>query len=425
MKKSAPTEVGSQGKIVDVQLKMPLREQLREAVYGVVVDLGIQAILSILEGERINLCGPRYAHAPDRAAFRGGNVVSTMPLGGQLVRVRRPRVVDLEGQEIALKSWAELRNCDPLDARVLEQMTLGVATRKYGRSLEPLPKEMKPHGSSKSAVSRRFVEITKRKLDEWMARPLANAAIRAVFIDGIHIDEHVVLIALGVDESGKKQVLSMREGATENSVICKDLLRELVERGLDPATKRLFVIDGSGALHKAIRDTFGGNALIQRCQVHKIRNVLAHLPAKKHARTRAVMRQAYGSGKVATAKKQLQNLAKNLATLHPSAAASIREGLDETLTVMSLGLPEALAKTLATTNPIENINERIRHVSGRVKHWRGGAMVLRWTLAGVLEAERGFRRINGHSAMPKLIAALEGPAAAAAKTNLDAAKKAA
>lgn len=425
MKKSAPTKVRSQGKSIDVPLELPLRERLRQELHGVVVSLGIQGIIAMLEEERAALCGPRYAHDPEREAHRAGSAPASMPLGGRLVQVRRPRVVDREGREIPLATWTDLRSTDPLDRRVLEQMTLGVATRKYARSLEPLPEELSPSGASKSAVSRRFVELTKQKLEEWLARPLDPCAIRVVFIDGIHIDEHVVLVALGVDDTGKKQVLSMREGATENSVVCKKMLRELVERGLDPATKRLFVIDGSGARAKAIRDTFGDRALVQRCQVHKVRNVLAHLPAKKHARARSIMRQAYASAKPETAKRQLVNFAESLKALHPSAATSIREGLDETLTVKGLGLDDSLERTLSTTNPIENINERIRRVTGRVKRWRGGAMVLRWTLAGVLEAERGFRRVKGCSGMPKLIAALDGPAASTTKTDLDGAKKAA
>lgn len=425
MKKSAPTKVGSQGKSIDVQLELPLRERLREELHGVVISLGIQGIIAMLEEERAALCGPRYVHDPGREANRAGTAPASMPLGGRLVQVRRPRVVDREGREIPLATWTDLRGTDPLDRRVLEQMTLGVATRKYARSLEPLPEELSASGASKSAVSRRFVEITKHMLEEWLARPLDKSAIRVVYIDGIHIDEHVVLIALGVDDTGKKQVISMREGATENSAVCKKMLQELVERGLDPATKRIFVIDGSGALAKAVRDTFGDRALVQRCQVHKVRNVLAHLPANKHARARTIIRQAYASAKPETAKRQLVNFAESLKALHPSAAASVREGLDETLTVKGLGLASSLERTLSTTNPIENINERIRRVTGRVKRWRGGAMVLRWTLAGVLEAERGFRRLKGCGGMPKLVVALDGPAASTAKTALDGAKKAA
>ncbi len=425
MKKSAPTKVGSQGKSIDVQLELPLRERLREELHGVVISLGIQGIIAMLEEERAALCGPRYVHDPGREANRAGTAPASMPLGGRLVQVRRPRVVDREGREVPLATWTDLRGTDPLDRRVLEQMTLGVATRKYARSLEPLPEELSPSGASKSAVSRRFVEITKHMLEAWLARPLDKSAIRVVYIDGIHIDEHVVLIALGVDDTGKKQVISMREGATENSAVCKKMLQELVERGLDPATKRIFVIDGSGALAKAVRDTFGDRALVQRCQVHKVRNVLAHLPANKHARARTIIRQAYASAKPETAKRQLVNFAESLKALHPSAAASVREGLDETLTVKGLGLASSLERTLSTTNPIENINERIRRVTGRVKRWRGGAMVLRWTLAGVLEAERGFRRLKGCGGMPKLVVALDGPAASTAKTALDGAKKAA
>ncbi|MBA2643258.1 MAG: IS256 family transposase [Actinobacteria bacterium] len=406
MTKSAQRDENSQGKTILAQLMLPMAAMIRGDVRDLVMSLGIQAIAVMFEQERTELCGPLYVHDAERSATRGGSVPGQLVMGGRKVRVSRPRVVDRNGHRVPLGTWEELRAADPMTDRVLEQMTVGVATRKYARSLEPVPEQLEESGTSKSSVSRRFVEVTEQKLQEWLARPLGELGIRAVFLDGLHFAEHVVIAALGVDAAGKKHVLGIWEGATENGPACRAMLNDLVMRGLDAETTRLFVIDGSGALRAAIRDVFGKRALVQRCQVHKIRNVESHLPKKKQAAARAAMREAYKSTKVETAKRLLNNLARTLETAHPSAAGSIREGLDETLTVMALGLPRTLERSFSTTNPIENLNERIRQISKRVKRWRGGSMILRWTAAGVFEAERGFRRLKGHAQMQKLIAAI-------------------
>jgi transposase-like protein len=388
------------------QLVLPLAAMVRNDLQAFVVSVGMQALIAMLEGERTELAGPRYEHDPERQATRAGTTPGKLTLGGRQVGVDRPRVVGRDGREIPLGTWKEFAARDPMDKRVLEQMTLGVATRKYDRSLEPLPPELETSGTSKSSVSRTFVEITKEKLVEWMTRPLAELDIPAIFIDGIHFADHVVLVALGVDATGIKHVLGLWEGATENGAACRAMLADLVTRGLDTKAPRLFIIDGSGALRSAIRDTFGKRALVQRCQVHKSRNVEGHLPKSKRAAVRTAVRQAYKSAKVETAKRQLENLARSLQAAHPSAAASLREGLDETLTVMSLALPRTLERSFSTTNPIESLNDRLRTVARRVKRWRGGDMILRWTAAGVWEASRGFRRLKGHLSMPVLIAAL-------------------
>lgn len=399
--KKVPTEVGTLA-----QLVLPLATLVRSDLQAFVLSVGIQALTAMLEAERTELAGPRYEHNPERQATRGGTTRGKLTLGGRQVSVDRPRVVDSKGREIPLGTWREFAARDPMDRRVLEQMTLGVATRKYDRSLEPVPPELETSGTSKSSVSRTFIEITAAKLEEWRTRTLAELEIPAIFIDGIHFAEHVVLVALGVDAMGQKHVLGLWEGATENGAACRAMLADLITRGLDTKRVRLFVIDGSGALRSAIRDTFGKRALVQRCQVHKTRNVESHLPKSKQPAVRTAMRQAYKAAKVETAKRQLENLARSLQTAHPSAAASLREGLDETLTVMSLALPRTLERSFSTTNPIESLNDRLRYVARRVKRWRGGEMILRWTAAGVLEASRGFRRLKGHLSMPVLIAAL-------------------
>ena len=424
MKKIAKEPPRNQASMM-TQLLMPLAALVRGDLLALVHQLGFQAFATMLEAERTKLCGERYKHDPSRRATRGGTTRGELALGGRRVTVRRPRVVDHDGQEVALSTWTELSSADPLDARALEQMAIGVATRKYGRSLEDLPHEIDSRGTSKSAVSRRFVAMTAEMLAQWMTRSLADLDIWAVFIDGIHFGDHLVLCALGVDATGKKHVLGLWEGATENEVACRAMLENLVSRGLKSTRSRLFIIDGSKALRAAIRNAFGRRALVQRCQVHKVRNVLGHLPEDRHDDVRAAIREAYKCTKVETAKRLLNNLARSLQKKHPSAAASLREGLDETLTVMGLGLSDALTRSLSTTNPVENLNERIRTTARRVKRWDDGTMVLRWVLVGVLEAERGFRRLKGYVGMPALLAVLRSHAEALTPATVDPKRKAA
>jgi putative transposase len=285
------------------QLVMPLAALVRGDLLQLVHQLGFQAFATMLEAERTRLCGKRYKHDTSRRSTRGGTTRGELALGGRRVAVRRPRVVDRDGNEIPLSTWTELSSTDPLNARALEQMAIGVATRKYGRSLEDLGDAVDARGTSKSAVSRRFVAMTAEMLAQWMARSLVDLDIWAVFIDGIHFGEHLVLCALGVDATGKKHALGLWEGATENEVACKTMLENLVSRGLKSNRSRLFVIDGSKALRAAIRNAFGRRALVQRCQLHKVRNVLGHLPEDRHDDVRAAIREAYKCTKVDTAKR--------------------------------------------------------------------------------------------------------------------------
>jgi transposase-like protein len=424
MKKTAKETVGNQASMW-MQLVMPLAALVRSDLLALVHQLGLQAMCAMLEAERTRLCGERYRHDSSRKATRAGSTQGELTLGGRRVRVRRPRVTDRKGREIPLAAWEELANTDPLDARALEQMAVGVATRKYARSLEAVPDSIATRGTSKSAVSRRFVAITTEKLTQWMARSLADLDIWAVFIDGIHFGEHLALCALGVDATGVKHVLGIWEGATENEVACKAMLENLVARGLTANRSRLFIIDGSKALRAALRSLFGRRALVQRCQVHKTRNVLGHLPDERHADVRSAMREAYTCSKLETAKRLLNNLARTLQRKHPSAATSLREGLDETLTVLSLGVSAMLTRTLSTTNPVEHLNERIRTTARRVKRWDDGTMMLRWVLVGVLEATRGFRRLKGHRDMNLLVAHLKRLGDHAAQPAVDAERPAA
>ncbi len=345
-------------------------------------------------------------HLADRQALRGGRVASSLVLGGRRVAVSRPRVRSVEGRELRLPSWRAWSARDPLTARAMEQMVLGVSARRYARSLEPLPQAVEVRGISKSAVSERFVYGTERKLAELMSRELRGLRLVVLMIDGVRFGEHLVLAAVGVDERGQKRVLGLREGATENAAAVRALLADLVERGLDPERSLLVVIDGAKALHKAVVEVFGAHAPIQRCREHKKRNVSEALPERLRAAVRAAMNQAYATRDPKRARRLLDNLARRLEHQHPGAAASLREGLDETLTVMRLGLAENLERVLASTNLIENLFSRVREIGRRVRRWQSGTMVLRWTAAGVLEAERGFRKVAGYRGIPMLVAAL-------------------
>jgi transposase-like protein len=286
-------------------------------------------------------------------------------------------------------------------------MLVGVSTRKYKRALDELPMEVDEFGTSKSAVSRRFVAATKKQLDEWLARDLGAIDLAAIMIDGLAFGEHVALIALGIDSDGRKHVLGLHEGATENATACGALLDSIIARGVRTDRSKLFVVDGSKALCKAIVTRFGERALIQRCQVHKARNVREHLPDELQASVSSTMRQAYATRDHKSAKRQLENLARRLDDDHPSAAASVREGVAETLTVIRLALPQSFARTFATTNPIENLNSSTRWTCRNVKRWQGGTMVLRWASAAICEASERFRRVKGSkSGMPILLEAL-------------------
>ena len=388
------------------QRPLPLAAFLRGRLHDFVVDSGLAVLQELFEEERSAACGERYRHDAERQASRHGRAPGELVMGGRRVAVQRPRVRTRGGAELMLPSWSVFAAEDPLHDRAVEQMVLGVSTRGYDRSIEPLPVGVRGRGASKSAVSRRFVMATKARVAALLGRRLETLDLVVLMLDGIHVDDHVVLVALGIDIEGRKHVLGLREGATENSTACKALLADLCERGLRTDRTMLVVLDGAKALRKAVRDVFGDCALVQRCQEHKKRNVEEHLPEMLRVATRTAMNEAYRSGSAARAAKLLENLARRLEADHPSAAASLREGLAETLTVIDLQLPDALERTLATTNPIDNIMGGCRRVTRNVKRWRGGSMIVRWIGTALIEAAKGFRRLRGHHGMPKLVAAL-------------------
>ncbi len=377
----------------------------RTELFELAMRAGLRVFTTMLEEDRTAICGPRYAHQPDRAGGRAGTVPSEVVLGGRKVAIQRPRVRTAAG-EVPLPTFATMAHTDPLDRRVVEQMLVGVATRQYARSLEPLGPEVRSRGTSKSAVSRRFVARTRTQLETWQAAPLDHLDLVGLLLDGVLVGEHCLIVALGIAADGTKHALGLCEGSTENATVCQGLLSNLQSRGLRTDRSLLVILDGSKALRKAVRDAFGEVALVQRCQIHKLRNILDYLPDRQRPWVKAILQRAYRSDTVAGATRLLQDLARRLEADHPSAAASVREGLEETLTIIGLGLSESLRRSLSTTNAAESLISRTRHVKRNVKRWQGGQMVLRWAAAGVLEAVKGFRRVKGHKEMPKLVAAL-------------------
>jgi putative transposase len=381
-------------------LEMEARARLRD----VLISGGLAVARAMLEEEVERLCGPRYSRG-EGLASRWGRGPGEAVLGGRRVALERPRVRQGK-QEVPLATYQQFQTEDPLSERAMEQMLVGVSTRKYARSLEPLVPSVQESGTSKSAVSRRFVAKTEAQLEVTLSESLTDRQWVGLMVDGLHFHDHLVLILLGIDESGQKHVLGFREGTTENETVCRELLADAVARGVPADRSLLIVIDGGKGLRSAISNVFGQYAIVQRCRVHKRRNVIEHLPEGARGQVRAAMNEAYKAKDYDTALRLLQNLARTLEKKHPSAAASLREGMEETLTVTRLGLTGALSKTLETTNPIENLNGGVRRVGGRVKRCRDGRMALRWVVTAALEAARTFRRLKGHRDLPKLVAAL-------------------
>ena len=407
-RKSCTVIPAHQRECVPTTRHLPLVDLLvdtRTELLELAVRSGMKVLEAMMEEDRTALCGARYAHEPDRAASRAGSVASEVVLGGRKVAVRRPRV-RADGHEVALPPCQVMAQTDPLNRRVVEQMLVGVTTRQYARSLEPIGDDLTSRGTSKSTVSRRFVVQTTAQLEKWRSRSLADLDVVALLIDGLHVGDHCLVAAMGIDATGQKHVLGLWDGATENAALCQSLLANLQSRGLRTDRSLLVVLDGSKALHKAVRQTFGEAALIQRCQVHKARNVLDHLPEDQRASAQAILTRAYRSADVTKARRLLHDLARRLEDDYPGAAESVREGLDETLTVLTLPLSDRLRRSLATTNAIESLMSRTRHIKHNVKRWRSGKMIVRWVAVGILEAVKGFRRLKGCAEMPQLVTAL-------------------
>jgi len=381
--------------------------EARTTLLEMCISMGTQALGKMLQDDVTALCSPRYNHDSERENNRWGKTKGPVTLGGQRLTVEKPRVRNVEGKEVQLPSFNWFSKTDALNETVLGQIISGVTTRKYKKSLET-SSTPKTYGSSKSSVSRRFVMMTAAKLAEWQSKSIADLDLVVLMIDGVHFGDHTILVAVGIDNKGNKHVLGIQEGATENSRVCKDLLEDLIDRGLSSEGQYLFVIDGSKALRKAIKDVFGKWALIQRCQEHKIRNVTKHLgPRQGKTMVELAMRQAYQSKTSKIAKDKLLQLISRIEVISPGAAKSLKEGLEETLTVIDLKIPTTLRKSLQTTNIIESTISIVDNFTKNVKQWKNGMMVMRWVATGLLEAEKKFRKLRGYKHLASLQIAIE------------------
>ena len=372
---------------------------------------GIESLTQMLGEDVDTLAGGRYEHRPDKPGYRWDQAKAQVGFHGGKIEVDRPRVRNkATGKEMTLPSWEEIAAGGFLDQWAVNLMVMNVATRQFGRAVR-LPEARVPaqvgSGLSKSAVSRRFKALTQAHFNDWMGSDLSEHDIIAIQIDGLHLDDRLLMIgAVGIDVLGEKHPLGVIEGATENTATVQALLDNLIERGLDPEGCYLFIVDGAKALTKAIRRTFGADIPIQRCQIHKARNITDRLDPKHHAAVRRALKQAWELDDADKAERLMRNLARRLEMEAPDVSKLILEGIDEILTVVRLGLPLELRRSLASTNIIESMNSVIRRVCRNVKSWRDAKMALRWTSAGMFEAQKGFRRIKAYKQLPILKQAL-------------------
>lgn len=386
-----------------------IAESVREGLLALAATTGMAVLSELMETERTELCGPIHDKNPDREAVRGGTTETSVVLGGRKVPIRRPRVQATDGSgEIELESFQAAANADLLEEVAVERMLAGLATRRYRSADEPVGEDLEAQATSqsKSSVSRRFVSGTKKALDEFMGRDLSVLDPAVLMVDGVEFAGSTCVVAMVITADGTKVPVGLRQGDTENATVVKDLLVDLRERGLDASGGLLVVIDGAKALAKAVRDVFGDLALIGRCQLHKRRNVKDYLPKAEQSRIDSRLAAAFAHADPDQGLAQARRLATEVEHKWPGAASSIREGLQEMFTVRRLGVEGSLLRTLTSTNPIESMISIARDTSRNVKRWRDGDMRRRWAAAGMLAAEKQFRRVKGHCDMPALVAAL-------------------
>ena len=388
---------------------------MQEGLLALAVGAGLQVMQQLMEADVTAACGPRGRHDRDRTATRHGTGGGSVTLGGRRVSISRPRVRAVDGSgELPVPAYELFTSTELLGRMAMERMLAGVSTRRYPVALEPVGEaiEDEAKATSKSAVSRKFVAMTEHALADLLGADLSGLDLVALMIDGVHFADHLCVVALGIGIDGTKHPLAVVEGSTENTTLVRGLLVGLRDRGLDVTKPILAVLDGAKALSAAVREVFD-HPVIGRCQLHKIRNVQDHLPEKLRSLVGKRMRQAYHADSALTAQALLEALAAELDKTHPGAAASLREGMAETLTVLRLGVPPTLARTLRSTNAVESMISICRDHARNVKHWRDGQMALRWCAAGLVEASKQFRRVNGHLHLPALRAALHRHVAAA------------
>lgn len=378
---------------------------MQDSLSSFATEMGLKVATLLLEDEVNQRCGERYERVPERGVTRYGHQGGVAVIAGQKLPIVRPRVrYTRQCGEANLETYARLQSPDAMPQSVLRRLVRGVSCRDY-QGVVDLARE--GFGVQKSSVSRSFVKASAKEVRQLAERRWDGLRIPVIYIDSVVYAEETMTVALGVLENGAKRVLGVRQGATENAAVCTALLEDLQARGLDTSQPTLLVLDGAKALHVAVKRVWGPAALIQRCQIHKKRNVLEHLPEKHWEELSRQLHMAYHETDYDQALRRLKTTARWLERLNPDAAASLREGLEETLTVVRLGVPELLRRTLATTNPIESALSVAQNVTRRVKRWREGDMRQRWCVAGLMRAESKFRRVKGYRHLPQLLKALD------------------
>ena len=390
-----------------VQLVLPMAEMvgwLRQGVGELIREAGLQLMELLMEAEVQERVGERSQRQADRTANRWGTERGYCVVMGQKVPIERPRVRTTDDQEVRLGSYEMFHRGEPLTETVWEKLMLGLTTRRYGQAVRQFAEA---YGLDKSTISEHFIEASRTKLKEMMERRLDKVKLCALLIDATPFAGQQMVAALGISQDGRKTILGIRQGATENATVVGELLGDLVNRGLDFSQPRLYVLDGGKALSSAVKKYAGPAAPIQRCQVHKRRNVLDHLTEEQKPSVARKLNAAYAMEDHAAAKAALTQLLRELMDLNPSAARSLEEGMEETLTVHRLHIPPQLRRSLASTNVIESAFAIVERVCSNVKRWHGGDQRERWVGSGLLAAEKQFRRVQGHKQIPILLRELE------------------
>jgi transposase-like protein len=373
-------------------------------VGALIRQAGLRVMELLMEEEVRERVGERSQPRPDRTANRWGKERGFCVVMGQKVPIERPRVRTTDDQEVRLGSYEMFHRGEPLTETVWEKLMLGLSTRKYGQAVREFAEA---YGLEKSAISEHFIEASREKLKAMLERRLEKMKLCALLIDATPFAGQQMVAALGIRQDGRKTILGLRQGATENATVVGELLGDLMHRGLDFSESRLYVLDGGKALHAAVKKHAGEAALIQRCQVHKRRNVLDHLTEGQRPVVARKLNAAYALEDYAAAKQALDTLHRELMEMNPSAARSLGEGLEETLTVHRLHVPPQLRKSLSSTNVIESAFSIVERVCANVKRWHGGDQRERWVGSGLLIAEKQFRRVQGHKQIPVLLRELD------------------
>jgi len=390
----------------NIQMILPLADivgLLQQGVGNLLRQAGLELMHLVMDEEVKSLAGERHQQHEGRRAHRWGKEDGYCVVDGQKVPIRRTRLRTADKREQRLGSYELFQRSGPIQASVWDKMMRGLSTRNYGAVVKDF---QNAYGIEKSAVSENFIEASREKVKQLMERPLGELRLCAVLIDGTPFKDRQMIVALGIGCDGTKTVLGIREGATENATVVSALLSELVERGLDFSTPRLYILDGGKALHAAVRRHAGEAAFIQRCQVHKKRNVVDHLPDEHKADVKKKLQNAYAMSEYSDAKRALEKLHRELMDLNPSAARSLEEGMEETLTVHRLRVPDQLRRTLSCTNVIESAFSIVETVCRNVKRWQPGDQIERWVGSGLLVAERQFRKVIGHRQIPLLLSSM-------------------